>query len=409
MRIIHTADWHLGQNLLYQDRSAEQQMALDWLLERIMAEKADALIIAGDVFDISNPPNYARRMYYDFLTALRRTDCRHVLIVGGNHDSPAMLDATRALLGSMDIVVLGAAPCDPKDAIVEWRNADGEIEAVVAAVPFLRDRDLKYGIAGETMAERFQRIQEGIRSHYETMSGLLEDYKEEKVPLLTTGHLYAKGAEASDRQDNIYIGNLENIDPDNFPALFQYVALGHLHRTQPVGGTSHIRYSGSLIPLSFSETRDDKGVVLVVFKGVELEKVQFLQAPVFRRLKTLRCTAGEARERLRDYAERAKGPLRTWVELSLGDEQPPPGFNEELRDFIKEENLDLELVKITLEHSRARDSAWEEQTGDLHTLDDREVFQRRCEEAGYSAEETADLTGSFLELLSWMEEEEAEA
>ena len=117
MKIIHTSDWHLGQKFLYNDREAEHQMALDWLLDTITQNEVDGLVVAGDIFDIGNPPNYARRMYYRFLTQLIHTSCRHVLITGGNHDSPAMLNAPRELLQALNIHVVGAATENLEDEL----------------------------------------------------------------------------------------------------------------------------------------------------------------------------------------------------------------------------------------------------------------------------------------------------
>ncbi|NRA49197.1 MAG: exonuclease subunit SbcD, partial [Phaeodactylibacter sp.] len=256
MKIIHTSDWHLGQKLLHNDREQEHRLALQWLLETIRKEKADGLIVAGDIFDIGNPPNYARSLYYQFLRNLLNTECRHVVITGGNHDSPAMLNAPRELLQALNVHVIGAAGEGPEDEVVVWKSPEDEIEAVIAAVPFLRDRDLRYSVAGETGLERVAQIKTGIRKHYDRVADhIAGHYDIASVPVICTGHLYASGASASGKQDNIYIGNTENIDAQHFPDLFDYVALGHIHRAQKVGGLEHVRYSGSLIPLSFSETQ----------------------------------------------------------------------------------------------------------------------------------------------------------
>jgi len=93
MKILHTSDWHLGQKFLSKDRIDEHQSALDWLRQTIIEQEIDVLLVSGDIFDIGNPPSYARHLYYRFLTSLQGTYCRHVVITGGNHDSPSMLNA----------------------------------------------------------------------------------------------------------------------------------------------------------------------------------------------------------------------------------------------------------------------------------------------------------------------------
>ena len=163
MKIIHTSDWHLGQRLLFNERGEEQQMALDWLREVIIAEKADALIVAGDIFDNGNPPHPARKLYYNFLTSLLHTTCRHVVVVAGNHDSPGMLDAPRELLEYLNIRVVGAAAENFQQHCLELKSAKGKLEAVVVAIPFLRDRHLLPSGSVDRPPGRVQRIHTGIR------------------------------------------------------------------------------------------------------------------------------------------------------------------------------------------------------------------------------------------------------
>jgi len=138
MKILHTSDWHLGQKFLTNDRKAEHEMALDWLYDTIQTEKVHALIVAGDVFDIGNPPSYARTIYYRFLTKLQGSCCRHIIIIGGNHDSPSMLNAPKELLEILNVHIIGAATGDINDEIIPLKDGKGNLEAVIAGVPFLR-------------------------------------------------------------------------------------------------------------------------------------------------------------------------------------------------------------------------------------------------------------------------------
>lgn len=412
MRIIHTSDWHLGQKLLYNDREEEHQMALDWLLECLKEQKADGLIVAGDIFDIGNPPNYARRMYYRFLTELINTSCRHVLFIGGNHDSPAMLNAPRDLLEAMNIHVIGAAGEQLEEEIVEWTNEKGAIEAVIAAVPFLRDRDLRNSVSGEGGLERLERVREGIKQHYQSIGELVEErYGQKPIPKIATGHLYAYGAEASAKQDNIYIGDKENIAASQFPAVFDYVALGHIHRPQTVGGIHHVRYSGSLIPLSFSETKDDKSVYLLEFKNQELQHCEPIGIPVFRRLKTIEGTLEEVEKSLIRFGKKKRAGLTPWVEVIVHTDRMIPQLDQHLRSLIEAEELvdkngpKLEILKIKVNHQYQSISS-QEPTRDLDELDAREVFKMKCESYGTAPDDMEELVRTFKELQDWMAENE---
>lgn len=404
MKIIHTSDWHLGQKLLYNDREEEHRLALDWLLDHIEQSKADGLIIAGDVFDIGNPPNYARRLYYRFLTRLQRTHCRHVLIIGGNHDSPAMLDAPKELLEALNIHVVGAASEKITDDIMEWKNEEGHLEAILAAVPFLRDRDLHYSVAGEGGMERMERIKAAIRAYYEKMATAIQQkYGEPFVPIIATGHLYAGGADAAPGQDNIYIGDRENIQAEQFPALFDYIALGHIHRPQMLGGNQHIRYSGSIIPLSFSETLDDKSIYLLTFEGKKLQQVEALPIPVFRRLKNIQGSLQEVEQSLLQFAQKEREGLTPWVDVLVQTDQLIPQLDQRLADLTAD--LPIQLLKIRLErHLALQESVL--QIPDLEELQEMEVFKMKCTAYGSPPEEMQELEATFKELQTWMQESE---
>ncbi len=408
MRFLHTSDWHLGQRFLFNHREEEHVRALNWLREVIREEAVDALLVAGDIFDIGNPPNYARRLYYRFLTGLIGSRCRHIIITGGNHDSPAMLDAPRELLQALNVHVIGAVSEELERELVELRKPEGELEAVVAAVPFLRDRDLRPGGADISGMERVKRIQEGIRRHYEELAEKMAPYQKRDVPIIATGHLYATGATASAIQNNIYIGNLENIEPGAFPECFDYVALGHIHRPQIVGKVTRVRYSGSLIPLSFSETKDDKGVWLVDFARGRLKEARFLAAPVFRRLKTIQGTFEEVKDKLLRFHQKGIRDLTPWVEVIVQTDRIIPQLDVQLRDYVREAELDLELLKIRVERPRTEDpeTSWDQ---DLHELEVEEVFRKKCERFGQPPDEMEALLQTFRELREWVQENEERA
>lgn len=407
MRFLHTSDWHLGQNLLYNDREEEHQLALDWLAKTISEFDVDVLLVAGDVFDIGNPPNYARRMYYRFLTGLLASPCRQVVITGGNHDSPSMLEAPRELLQALNMHVIGAAPEEQKDVLVELQDDNGDLLAVVAAVPFLRDRDLRYGVAGETGQERIARIREGLAKYYRNLGELALKYDGAKVPRLAMGHLFAKGAYASAKQDNIYIGDTENIDAAAFPEVFDYVALGHLHRAQTVGERETVRYSGSILPLSFSEKKDDKGIYLIDFEGPVLKETTFIQAPVFRRLKTIEGDLEKVKQSLRRFNDKGNRLLRPWVEVIVHTEEMIPQLDVELKEFTAA--MDLELLKIRIDRSAYQ--ALDDQAvphENLKDMDELEVFRKKCHSYGCPPEEMEELEATFLELREWMNESKEE-
>lgn len=407
MKILHTADWHLGQKFKqHLDRIEEHQRAINGLLELIRTEKVDVLLVAGDVFDTPNPPNNARQLYYQFLVDAGRAGCRHIVVTGGNHDSPYMLNAPKEVLAAINAHVVGCATEDIQDEIIPLYDDDGVLEAVVAAVPFLRDRDLKSAVSGEGGEHRVQRIQEGIKAHYEAAAAAVMEYVGLGVPILTMGHLYAKGAQASDRQDNIYIGDMENITASAFPGVFDYVALGHIHKEQMVGKQEHIRYSGSLIPMSFGEWKDDKSVTLVEMKGREIQGIRIIPVPLGRKLVSLKGEEQEVEEELKGIIHDMQGKggdMEAWVEILIQGTASRPDIYPYFSEMVQE--APVRILRVSYAHSYKSVDALstEYELDDLRPLD---IFKKRCEAAMMAEKESQEMEEAFRELLSWMEDRE---
>ena len=396
MKILHTADWHLGQKFIHSDREQEHILALEWLIEVIKKEKIELLIVAGDVFDIGSPPNYAQKLYYGFFKALLATGCEHCVVIGGNHDSPSMLNAPKELLDIFNITVVSAATDNLQDEIIEIKAKNGDLKMVVAAVPFLRDRDLKAASMEETAFEKAEQIKLGIYKHYQNMAEICEKYT--KTPVIATGHLFAKGAQSSDKQDNIYVGNLENISAEQFSSVFDYVALGHIHRAQKLGERENVRYSGSLIPLSFSEVQDIKSVTVVDFEEKKIKKIEVLDIPVFRKLKLFRGTLEEVKEKLSKHNVRLllnKNKLRTWAEIQIESDTILPNLDSQLTDFVKDMYLDILKLRIVRSQEKQSKTVFIHQN--LKDMSELDVFQKRLESVEES--ERVGLLESFRELL----------
>ncbi|MFT5832825.1 MAG: exonuclease SbcD [Cognaticolwellia sp.] len=400
MKILHTSDWHLGQKFLNNSRLQENKQALDWLLETIEREKVDVLIIAGDIFDTMNPPNHSRKLYYNFLTQLEKTACQHTVIIGGNHDSPSMLNAPRELLKTKNIHVLGNTTDRLEDEIIELLDKKGSLKAVIAAVPFLRDSDIRKSVAGELFEDREERIRTGIKNHYHQIADAMAHYEAFGVPILATGHLSVlKKVKDDEKISRIYIGSLENINPDDFPKIFDYIALGHIHRTQPIGEFPHIRYSGTLIPLNFTE-QTKKSVTLLDFKGRNFEKT-ILHVPIYRRLIRVTGTYQEVTEALAAI-ETDANLLTGWIEVVVKTDKGIPNLNDELKAIVADK--DVEILKCRLEATILKETEKIELMDDLKEMSELEVFGKKCEAEGYDEAETDTLTNTFKELVNWMEE-----
>jgi exonuclease SbcD len=306
LRILHTADWHLGHRLYDRDRTPEHRAALAWLLDTVEEEGIDVLIVAGDVFDVANPSNQARELYYEFLGQLARTKCLAAVVVGGNHDSPAMLDAPKEVLKWLNLHVVGSARTQVQEEVVSiaMPGKDGP-SIIIAAVPYLRERDIRKAKFGETSEERLVGLQQGISGHYREVAEAAEALRQNpETPIIATGHLFAGGAsDHEEKKSYIYQADEHNIEGGQFPEVFDYVALGHIHRAQRVGGAEHIRYCGSLVPLTFVEGQQVRSVRIVEIgkAGAPITSRQ-VNVPYFRTLLRLNAEVDEVKQALRTAA-----------------------------------------------------------------------------------------------------------
>ncbi|QOD11666.1 exonuclease SbcCD subunit D C-terminal domain-containing protein [Psychrobacter sp. 28M-43] len=278
LTILHTSDWHLGRRLYGRLRYEEFELFLHWLQDTISAQKIDILIVAGDIFDTMTPSNKAQALYYEFLGKVSRSCCQHVVIVAGNHDSPTFLDAPSNVLKFLNVHVVGTACDDLDDEVLVLGDDDNNPHCIIAAVPYLRDRDVRSSSAGESADSKDANVITGICAHYDNVAAIAKAKQadlikthQRYIPIVATGHLFASGGKTTedDGVRELYVGSLGKISADMFNDGFDYVALGHLHVPQRVGGRESIRYSGSPIAMGFGEAKQQKQVLLVQFGAAE--------------------------------------------------------------------------------------------------------------------------------------------
>ena len=278
LTILHTSDWHLGRRLYGRMRYDEFEAFLGWLQEAISTQKVDILIVAGDIFDTMTPSNRAQALYYEFLGKVSKSCCQHIIIVAGNHDSPTFLDAPSNVLKFLNVHVIGTVCDDLNDEVLILHDMDGTPHCIIAAVPYLRDRDVRSSGAGESADSKDANVIKGICAHYDEVARIAKTKQSDlikthqrHIPIIATGHLFAAGGTTTDDDGvrELYVGSLGKISADMFDESFDYIALGHLHVPQRVGGRESIRYSGSPIAMGFGEAKQQKQVLLVQFGEIK--------------------------------------------------------------------------------------------------------------------------------------------
>lgn len=411
MKILHTSDWHLGRTLYGRSRQREFELFLDWLASLVESRGIEVLIVSGDIFDTTTPSNASQRLYYRFLHRIAlspESSCRHVIIIGGNHDSPSFLDAPKDLLRSFDVHVLGAMNGDPADEVLVLRDADGEPEAVVCAVPYLRDRDIRTVEAGESMEDKNRKLIEGVTRHYAEVARIAEERRQSiglDIPVIATGHLFTAGGVKleDDGVRPIYVGTLAQINASAFPASLDYVALGHLHVPQRVGGEERLRYSGSPIPMGFGESKQRKLVLEVEFEG-RVPTVSEIEVPCFQPLEKL---AGSLDDVTAAIAALRSAGSSAWLEIDYRGDQPAAVVQETFEAAVEGSLLEIRRIRNNRSLRQALGQLDADET--LEQLDPDVVFERCLDVREIDEALRPALLESYREVLRSIHEKDVRA
>ncbi|MGB9990885.1 exonuclease SbcCD subunit D C-terminal domain-containing protein [Massilia sp. SM-13] len=405
MRLLHTSDWHLGQSLHNFDRHYEHQCFLDWLLDRIVSENADALLIAGDVFDNANPSAASQRQLYRFLQQAReRAPQLELVIIAGNHDSPGRLEAPVPLLEAQGVRIVGNVlrkadgGIDIGSLVVPLTTADGKIAAWCIAVPFLRPGDVPRleAVEGDPYLA-------GIAELYRLAEAHAQALRQPHEALIAMGHCHmVDGQMSADSERRIVIGGTEMLPAGMFAPSIAYTALGHLHLAQSVGKQEHIRYSGSPIPLSFSETGYQHQVLSIELEGAALRSVTPLMVP--RAVPLLRIPARPAPidEVLAELAALdlpgCPPQAQPYLEVRVRLDAPEPGLRARIEAAI--EGKPVRLAKIETSSSSRGQSLEDAAVSldQLAQLQPDEVF-RRLYRQKFDSEVPEEQLRAFAELV----------
>jgi exonuclease SbcD len=406
MRLLHTSDWHLGQSLHNFERHYEHQRFLDWLLDAIVAEQADVLLIAGDVYDNANPSSATQKQLYRFLRQAReRAPHLNLIIIAGNHDSPGRLDAPGPLLEAHGTRVIGAVQrnadgeIDIESLVLPLTGRSGAVEAWCLAVPFLRPGDVPRG----ELPEGADPYLAGIALLYRQAFELAQSKRQDGQAIIAMGHCHmVDGQMSNDSERRIVIGGTEMLPAGIFDPAIAYAALGHLHLAQNVGKQEHIRYSGSPLPLSFAEVNYAHQILRIDLEGAAVREIA--PVPVPRAVELLRVPSRPAplTQVLEELAELAPPDAppeqQPYLEVRVLLEQPEPGLRARIEAAL--DGKPVRLAKIeTSTAARASSIDKEVMTLDqLEKLKPDDIF-RQLYAQRFGNEAPADQLSAFAELM----------
>ncbi|EJN18273.1 exonuclease SbcCD subunit D C-terminal domain-containing protein [Pseudomonas sp. GM80] len=404
MRLFHTSDWHLGQNLHGQERDFEHACFLEWLLDQLKLAQPDVLLIAGDIFDTVNPPVKAQERLYDFIvSAHEQQPLLTIVMIAGNHDSGSRIELPAPLMRRLRTHALGRVlwlddgQLDAERLLLPLPNAQGEIAAWCLALPFLRPAE----VTGAHLGDNYLR---GIGQVHEWLIEAANAKRQPGQALIAISHAHMAGGSVSeDSERSLIIGNAEALPASLFGPSISYVALGHLHKPQKVNGEERIRYSGSPIPLSFSEIKYEHQILDVLLEGETLISVESKHIP--RSVQLQRIGPAPLAEILLQLADLpnidllAETQRQPWLEVRVTLDEPQPDLRHQVENALQ--GKAVRLVRIAAEYAGNRGADGEADGTTLIELDQltpQELFSRAWLD-NYGNEVDEQTLKDFAELL----------
>lgn len=405
MRILHTSDWHLGQHFMGKSRQAEHQALIDWMLGQVQAQGIDAVLIAGDIFDTGTPPSYAREQYSRLVLGMHALGVPLILLAG-NHDSVATLQESAGLLQPLGATVI-AASGPAEEQVLLLNDREGRPGCLLCAIPFVRPREVMVSEAGQSAEDKRRGLQQAIHDYYMDVYHVaiarrdaIEADTGQRLPIIGSGHLTTVGASATESVREIYVGSLEAFPTAAFPPL-DYIALGHIHRPQKVGGLEQVRYCGSPLPLSFDEAGQTKQMLRVDLDAQGLQSVTALEVPRFQVLRSLSGDFAGLPAQLAEAAAEGSEARPVWLEISVARDDYLADLPARIQAMA--EGLPLEILRIRRQRGQAASVMAGELGETLDALGHAEVFARRLDGEELQPELRAELEARYRRIAAEVE------
>lgn len=413
MKILHTSDWHLGRTLYGHKRYEEFAAFLNWLIDTIHNKNIEILLIAGDIFDTSTPSNKSQELYYQFLCKVKNSTCRHIVVIGGNHDSPSFLDAPKDILRTLNVYVVGAISNDPMDEVIILKDHNDNPEALICAVPYLRDKDLRTAEAGETVDDKNTKLIQGLKTHYANICGIAEKLQKKfqqntpelRVPIIGMGHLFAAGGQTieGDGVRELYVGSLAHVNASIFPSCVDYLALGHLHVPQMVGQNEHIRYSGSPIPMGFGEAKQQKKLILIQFEQ-GTPSIEEILVPCFQPLERITGDLNKIQSEIQLLKDQQSN---AWLEIEYTGNELVGNLRELMDQHIEGSLMEIRRIKNKKVIDRIINQTHEDET--LDDVNEHDVFERCMEINNVPTNERIEMMTIYNEIIKSIHENDLNA
>jgi exonuclease SbcD len=372
------------------------------LLETIQTQDIDAVIIAGDIFDVSSPSVEAINKYHYFLLEAYKMNVQ-VIIIGGNHDSASRLNSYKDIFKLLNVSIVGGEQNNVGELIPVYKRGNTNAKAVVAAVPYLRDGDIRKISEGETITEAHGLFTFQVKEHYDNLLQLAKT-KHPNIPVIGTAHLYITGcllSEPAEKRMHSLVGTLGQIPSTVFSEGYDYVAMGHIHKPQIIQHPNNVmaKYAGSPIPLSFNERNDLKEITILTIVDNKIAH-ESLSIPLQRSIIRFEGKREEIIEKIKSQLPSVLLP--TWAEIIITEAVNYIEFNQEINELCSEKNIEIlnRTTKFIASNNQSIRAEYIAGT-DNNPLDDiPKIFTLRCEKKGMNEESIAELMPLFTQILN---------
>lgn len=322
MKLLHTADWHLGKSIEGKSRLEEQELFLRDFIQAVEREKPDLIMIAGDVYDSPNPPAKAEKLFYDTLKQLSMNGERLTIVIAGNHDSPERLSAVMPLASDHGIIMAGTpktivpagkyGKCQVRDSGEGFIEIEiGNEKAVVLLVPFPSEKRLDEVLYGgmDDDGARLKSYGERMKLLFDSLS---VNFREDTINLVLS-HLFVMNSVEGGSERSIQLGGSYLVGGDVFPQKAQYIALGHIHKPQQVPGNSRARYSGAPLHYHKGEEAYEKQFLIIEVKVGQPCEIRSVPIVQYKPIECWNCKdMDEALDKCRQNSQR-----ECWVYMEI--------------------------------------------------------------------------------------------
>ncbi len=355
MKILHTADWHVGKSLARRQRLDEAGAALKEVVSIACDEKVDVVLVCGDIYEHLAPSPECETLGYETLLALEEHRIP-VVIIPGNHDAPKRWSAVAPLLRRFSVIVVPEVLRPERGGIVEVKSRDGSMVTQVAALPWVTEQRI---ITAAEMMGLAEAANQAFADEIARLIKALCRPLDSKKCTVFAGHLFVSGSKLGGGERSLTVGQIYGVTPQAMPQV-QYVALGHVHRPQRIPGSAvPARYAGSLLQLDFGEKEQKKSVAVVDLVPGNPAEVREIPLAAGRQLLDV---SGTIEELAAYRVTKDSAFLRATVKC----DGPRPGLADEVRDRLPN------AIEVRLEYPRLE----ENNSPTLRGMAPREQFLR---------------------------------